>query len=414
MSASGPWHLFEVVGVELEYMIVDRATLAVRPVADEVLKAVVGEIVSDVETGELAWSNELVLHVIELKTNGPAQSLAGLAAFFDRDVRRIDSLLEPMGARLMPTAMHPFMDPHTETRLWPHDHSAVYEAYDRIFSCRGHGWSNLQSLHLNLPFQGDEEFARLHAAVRLLLPILPALAASSPIVEGRPTAALDYRMEVYRTNSQRIPELAGAVIPEPVFSQADYEREIFAPMYRAIAPHDPDGVLRDEFLNARGAIARFGRGSLEIRVIDVQECPRADLAIAALTLGALQWLASGHGPALEAQKAVAVAPLATIFRRTIVEAESATIDDPAYLELLGFPDQQASAGEVWQFLAGAATAFGSLDGKLWGPTLSVLFEHGSLARRILRAVGESPSREKLQEVYRRLCDCLVGGDMFVT
>lgn len=413
MSAPDRWHLFEVVGVELEYMIVDRSTLAVRPVADEVLRAVAGEIVSDVETGELAWSNELVLHVIELKTNGPAESLAGLETFFDRDVRRINGLLEPLGARLMPTAMHPFMDPHTETRLWPHEYSPIYEAYDRIFSCRGHGWSNLQSLHLNLPFADDEEFARLHAAVRLLLPILPALAASSPIFDGRPAGSLDNRMEFYRVNSRRIPALTGEVIPEPVFSRADYEREVFEPMYRAIAPHDPDGVLRDEFLNSRGAIARFGRGSLEIRVIDVQECPRADLAIAALTLGALEWLASGRGPSLEAQKAVPVAPLAAMFRRTIVEAEATVIDDAAYLELLGLPDKSATAGEVWQFLAGAATAAGTLDAKRWSEPLAVLFKQGSLARRILKAVGESPSRERLEEVYRRLCDCLGRGEMFL-
>ena len=36
---------------------------------------------------------------------------------------------------------------------------------------------------LNLPFSSDEEFGRLHAAIRLLLPLLPALAASSPLVE---------------------------------------------------------------------------------------------------------------------------------------------------------------------------------------------------------------------------------------
>ena len=50
----------------------------------------------------------------------------------------------------------------------------MYEAYDRIFDCRGHGWANLQAVHLNLPFSGDEEFGRLHAAIRLVLPIMPA------------------------------------------------------------------------------------------------------------------------------------------------------------------------------------------------------------------------------------------------
>src|SRR5665811_1134453 len=93
--------------------------------------------------------------------------------------------LETMGAQLMPGAMHPWMDPHSETRLWLGDNAVIYGAYDRIFDCKSHGWANLQSMHVNLPFADDNEFARLHAASRLVLPILPALAASSPIAEDK-------------------------------------------------------------------------------------------------------------------------------------------------------------------------------------------------------------------------------------
>jgi gamma-glutamyl:cysteine ligase YbdK (ATP-grasp superfamily) len=106
-----------------------------------------------------------------------------MAAGFQAEVRAIGRQLEPLGARLMPTAMHPWMNPAAETRLWPHDQAEIYQAYDRVFGCSQHGQANLQSMHLNLPFANDAEFARLHAAVRLVLPILPALAASSPIVE---------------------------------------------------------------------------------------------------------------------------------------------------------------------------------------------------------------------------------------
>jgi len=146
---------------------VDRDTLAVKPIADELLKAAAGSLVGEIEQGELSWSNELVLHVVELKTNGPAPALEPLPRLFGEHVRRIDALLEPLGARLMPTGMHPWLDPGRETRLWPHEYNVVYEAFDRIFGCRGHGWSNLQSVHLNLPFCGDEEFGRLYAAALL-------------------------------------------------------------------------------------------------------------------------------------------------------------------------------------------------------------------------------------------------------
>jgi len=279
--AAAPISLFHAFGVELEYMIVDARTLSVRPIADEVLKAAAGQITSEVECGEIAWSNELALHVIELKTNGPAPSLAPLPTLFQEQVTRIQEILARYDARLMPTAMHPWMNPDQELRLWPHDYNPVYESYNRIFDCRGHGWANLQSVHLNLPFADDEEFGRLHAAIRLLLPILPALAASSPVVERRLSGLLDTRMETYRSNSQRIPSITGAVIPEPVFTRKDYQQRILERMYADIAPHDPAGILQHEWLNSRGAITRFDRNTIEIRVLDVQECPLADVAICA-------------------------------------------------------------------------------------------------------------------------------------
>ena len=164
MNRTQPLHLFEGYGVELEFMLVERDSLNVAPLADKVLEVQAGTLQNEVEVGPLCWSNELVLHVIELKTNGPAPQLTGLAEDFQRGIAQIGAHLEPLGARLLPGGMHPWMNPLTETRLWPHGDSSIYAAYNRIFGCQGHGWSNLQSTHLNLPFCGDDEFARLHAA----------------------------------------------------------------------------------------------------------------------------------------------------------------------------------------------------------------------------------------------------------
>src|SRR5882724_5239768 len=259
-------------------MIVDKATLAVRPIVDQVLKhaaALPGaqaefegesKFPSEVALGDIAWSNELTLHVLELKTPKPSPHLEGLSEHFASHVRRINELLDPMGSMLLPTGMHPTMDPFKEMHLWPHDYGEVYAVFNKIFDCRGHGWANLQAAHLNLPFSGDaapeDEFGRLHAAIRFLLPILPALSASTPIMDGRVTGVMDTRLEVYRTNSRKIPAAAGMVIPEPVFTKAEYDRVIFQEIYRQYAPYDPDGVLRHEWANSRGAIARFMRDTI--------------------------------------------------------------------------------------------------------------------------------------------------------
>jgi len=219
-----------VFGVELEYMIVNRDTLAVMPITDQLIAAKLGEIASDVENGSIAWSNELTAHVIEIKTNGPVKSYKGLAADFHANILEINELLAPFNAMLLPTAAHPFMNPFTETVLWQHDNNEVYALYNRIFDCRGHGWSNLQSMHLNLPFANDEEFGRLHAAIRFLLPIIPGLTASSPMLDGQLTASLDARMKTYSTNQAKLPQLMGALIPEAVFTECDYKKVMFEPI----------------------------------------------------------------------------------------------------------------------------------------------------------------------------------------
>ena len=284
-----PLGLFAAYGLEVEYMLVDGESLDVAPAADQLLEAAAGELTDEFANGDVAWNNELALHVIELKCNGPRPSLAGLGKAFADNVRLANDKLGREGLRLMPTAMHPWMDP-TDVKLWPHGTRVIYDTFDRIFSCKGHGWANLQSLQINLPFAGDEEFARLHAAIRFLLPILPGLAASSPIIDGERNGILDNRLVVYRSNCARIPSVTGEVVPEAIGSIGEYHERLLEPIYRDLAPHDPEGILRNEWVNARGAIARFDRMAIEIRVLDVQETPLMDVAYAALIVEVLKLL----------------------------------------------------------------------------------------------------------------------------
>jgi carboxylate-amine ligase len=411
VSGSRPLHLFEAFGIELEYMIVDRRTLAVRPIADRLIAAEVGTPESEIERGDVAWSNELALHVIELKTNGPAPALAGLAARFQEEVEYINRRLEDQGARLMPTGMHPWMDPHAEFALWPHEYSPVYEAFHRIFDCRGHGWANLQSAHLNLPFCGDEEFGRLHAAIRIALPLLPALAASTPVADGRASGGLDARLAHYAANAARVPSVTGAVVPEPVFTRADYERAILAPIYEDLAPLDPAGTLRHEWVNARGCIARFDRDAIEIRVLDVQECPLADLAVAAATTGVVQALAEGELGDPERQRRFETDRLAAILAQTAARGDEARLDDAEYLEVLGHPGGPRRAGRLWEGLI-ERTIAREPGFPEWEPALAAILGEGCLARRIRTSLGGDLRRERLAEVYGALCHCLATGTPF--
>lgn len=410
-DAPGRPGLFEAYGVEIETMIVDAGTLSVRPECDVLMERVAGEPGSDVELGAIAWSNELVLHVLEFKTNGPAPTLSGLAGLFHESVLRANRELEAMGGALMPGAVHPWMDPVSESVLWPHEYTEVYHTFDRIFGCSGHGWANLQSTHLNLPFDGDEEFGRLHAAVRLVLPLIPAISAASPYLDGVRAGALDARLVAYRGNARKVPAVTGLVVPEPAFSRAQYEREILGKVYAGLAPHDPEGVLRHEWANARGAIARFDRGTVEVRVVDAQECPTADLAVVAAITSVVRALAVG--PLAERDPATdpTTETLAALLEAVTRDAEATPLESDGLRRTLGLGRSVRTAGDAWKDLLGRFPPDDPAGE--WTEALDVILGSGPLARRLLATAGDAPDRGRLHEVYGELCRCLADNRPFV-
>lgn len=389
--------LFEGYGIEIEYMIVEKDTLNVSPCADILLEKLAGEPVSEYAENELGYSNELVKHVIELKTDGPAKTLSGLDDKFHEGVSRVNKILNENDKKLMPTAMHPFMNPLTETELWQDESAEIYETYDRIFNCKGHGWSNLQSVHINLPFDGDEQFGKLHAAVRCILPIIPALAASSPYAEGELTEYADSRLMYYMKNQMSVPEVAGHIIPEQVYTEADYQSRIFDVIKNAIAPHDTQNILEPVWLNSRGAIARFDRGAVEIRLLDVQESPQADIAVVKLVTEAVRVLTEKTAEI----KYMDEKELKEILLACIKDGENALIKNREYLRLFGI-DKDIKAGYIWQKLF---TDTGIYRTEFEKPLLNIL-KNGTLSTRIKR------SERDMHGIYEELCSCLLENRLF--
>jgi gamma-glutamyl:cysteine ligase YbdK (ATP-grasp superfamily) len=402
------YHLFEVFGIELEYMVVEQSSLKVAPIVDQIMIWKNGTLTNDIDNGDIEWSNELVAHVIEIKTNGPAPSLKNLSQSFYENVVEINQILKTRGYQLLPGASHPFMDPKTEMQLWKHSYSEVYALYNRIFDCRGHGWSNVQSMHINLPFFDDFEFEKLHAAIRILLPILPALSASSPIFEGQRTGFLDSRLEVYKTNQKEIPAMTGKVIPEAVFSKELYNQKIFAPINEAIRPFDTENILDHHFLNSRGAIARFDRNAIEIRVLDLQECPKADLAIAALIVAVLKSLVDEAWATLEEQKYFSEQELFDILDPIIKKGENTLIQNLDYLRLFN-RKQETTAGDLWRILF--RTVSNDIPSE-FHEALQVILEEGTLSTRILKALGPTDDKKRIMEVYTTLGECLAKNELF--
>lgn len=411
-----PLHLFEGYGIEMEYMLVKQADLSVYPAVDKLFSAVTDEKmedVDDIERGEIAWCNELVLHVVELKTNGPASKLNGLIKQFQSSVQDVNKILAKTHACLMPTGAHPLMDPDRETKLWPYGYQEVYNIFNRIFNCRGHGWSNLQSTHLNLPFANDAEFAVLHTAIRLLLPIMPALSASTPIIDGKPTGMVDTRLQYYLTNQAKIPSITGHVVPEVVLSRAEYEERILAQIYKDISPHDPNKILQFEWLNSRGAIARFDRNAIEIRILDIQECPQADLGVIALIVATLRAITEERWENFASQAEWSEQALSQIWRDVIKHGQATIIHDSTYLRAFGFPGSSATVRELWQHIY--TQIFNEYDEYELEikQAVALILNKGNLSERITHSLSGDYRADAIKDVYRELTECLGKGQLFI-
>lgn len=393
--------LFEATGIEMEYMVVDSETLKVKPIVEKILTDFNdGELTDEVERGEVTWSNELVAHVIELKGTEPLKALNGTHRKFHRSLQDINSYLKKEKALLLPTAMHPTMDPFTETMLWPHGQKEIYGQFDKIFSCKGHGWSNLQSVHINLPFANEEEFGRLHAAVRLLLPIIPHLTASSPIMEGKVTGVDDNRLVVYENNQKKVPMITGQVIPEDVFTFADYQA-LYQRIFKSIAPLDPNGILQHPWLNSRGAIPKFPYGALEIRIIDTQEAPVMDFALATLFVETLKRIAGEVWMNYDEQKLLKTEELKNIYDLHLKSER--VITHPTFLKAFGVKEAKLSVNELWQKI------FEEVDVSLGDDEckgVELILGEGNLSKRLIKRLGTRPSPEEIKSTYRELARCL--------
>lgn len=397
---------FSKFGVEIEAMLVSGEALDVLPVADLLLRDGDGAIVNSVTRGAITWSNELVAHVLEFKTSVPATAaeLPGLGEVFHASMLEANARLRALGPGcLLGTGMHPWFDPLRDgVQLWMHDDREIYETFHRIFDCRGHGWSNLQSFHLNLPFGDDEDFRRLHSAIRLVLPLIPALAASSPFVEGAATGRLDSRLHVYRHNCDRVPAITGLLIPGVIHSEDEYRERVFERIAAGLAPHDSERVLEPEWTNARGAIARFDRGAIEIRVGDAQECPRRDLAVIQAIVHMLRgWFEEETCP-LAVQEAAGTELLRSLFDDAVLRGRGAIVADDMLLAAYG----KRGPTRLQDVLAGLIPRDpGSAP---WVGDVRDIVENGCLAERLLAASRAEP----LAAIYEQLAGCMQDNEPF--
>ncbi|MBN20427.1 MAG: glutamate--cysteine ligase [Bdellovibrionaceae bacterium] len=386
--------LFSVYGIEAEYMIVDNSSLKVKPIADQILKELNHGIISnEVQLGRTSCSNELVNHVLEVKCTHPESSLHELDVIFHESILKIQKILYPKNCSLMPTAMNPWFIPEVETVLWPHDQREIYHLYNEIFDCKGHGWSNLQSVHINLPYDTELEFIRLHSAIRIILPLIPFVSASSPFYENKKQKYADNRLSFYEKNQEKVPSIIGNIIPENVKSLKEYH-EILSKIYNDISHYDHTKTLQNPWLNSRAAIPKFDVGAIEIRLMDIQESPYMDFSIIHFIVEMIKYVTNLNS-SLNIDKVFSDSYLREIYDQS--KEFNPQCDLGSYFELFNLKSDQSNFKTLVTLLINKFLP--NIDNR-YHKGLQIIQTDGSLSQRLIK-------KELSMEMYKKLIDCLM-------
>jgi len=385
----------EVLGPEHEFSIIDEK-LTPLPIVDKVMRDVHGRIVNCASLGACSFGKELQAHVAEFKANKPFSSPVAFEETMQWAVEAILSILDKRyNARLLGLGMHPLLR-IADARVWSHRDRGIYAALSRIFNLNHHGWLNIQSFQLNLPYKNEAEAVRLYNALTNVLPYLPAVAASSPIYESKIGRYVDNRLHFYLTNQLEVPSITGCLIPEYVSSFEDYEKLTVQQYSEDLTKvKAPRCLLNKEWLNSRGAVIRLDRKAIEIRILDEQESVKSDVALSCFIRATLRGvLASDEYPYLSHEV------LVHNFNRVMRKGLEAKVQHPS----------GRTAKQVCRHLLKIASKNATSEEKHYLPIISRRIEGGNLSDVILKRVANKSKRTDFEEatfaVYSMLADCL--------
>ena len=329
------------VGVEEEVMILDAQTYALSPQVEALIAASEGRAL----TGR--FKTELFASVIELNTNTCATAAEAVAALAELRPA-LDELARERDLRIAAAGSHPFSPPE-EQPIAPDPRYEKFVAYAGP-SARRQGVSGLH-VHVGMP-SAEACFDALEGVLPWL-PLVLALSANSPYLDGRETGLASNRAEV-------LAQLPRSGAP-PVFgSYEEWEHfvERFAGLGLAdgytrfwwdVRPHPMLGTLEVRMpdqptrLEVTGAFVALLQ-ALCVSVLD--EPPRRDPPSARGDYAQNRWAALRFGPRAElvhpdGHRLVAAPELA----RELLERIGATAAELGTSELLEPLDPSQCEGD---------------------------------------------------------------------
>jgi gamma-glutamyl:cysteine ligase YbdK (ATP-grasp superfamily) len=390
----------EVLGPEHEYSLVGK-DLQVVPISDRIIKATCGRIINFIEMPKFTFGKELQLHVMEIKANQPFKSPVEFEETMQNAVTTLNQIVHKQGASLLGTGMHPLLKLQ-DTAIWPHYHKKIYQQYGKIFNLNQHGWLNIQSFHLNLPYQKEADAIQIHNQLANLCAYLPAIAASSPIFEGKEGPDVDNRLQFYKVNQKEVSSITSDVIPEYAMSLSQYKQDVIGSYSKDLEKAGADKTLLNrEWVNSRGVIFRFDRCALEVRVMDEQECVKSDVALACFVRAALRGLIASNAALLPHEL------LVKDFNAVIVDGLSATVSGP----------NGKTARQLCQYYFKLAQEHANEDEKKYLWLIKKRIDEGCLSERIRanvqRRAEKTDFHEAIIDVYSTLIKCLVDNQPYL-
>ncbi len=397
------YRTLQVLGPEHEFSVVDEKLQPI-PIVDKVIKHVHGRIVNNASLGRFSIGKELQAHVAELKANTPFDSPELFEETMHGAVLRVSDILEKRySARLLGSGMHPSLLLN-KVQVWSHRDRKIYSALSRIFNLNQHGWLNIQSFQLNLPFENEREAVKLYNTLANVLPYLPAISASSPIYESKIGDYVDNRLHFYLENQSEVPSITGDVIPEYVNSFEEYEKTTVHQYSQDLArANAPRCLLNKEWINSRGAIIKFDRKAIEIRIMDEQECVKTDVALSCFVRALLRGIWQNPEDFEYQPHHVLVNNLHSVIKNGL----NAFVEHP----------KGATAKQVCQHFYHIARENASPEEKRYLGIIKQRIEKGSLSDLILKDVTMKLLKTNLEEavfdVYTTLAKCLENNKVYM-
>jgi len=245
------------VGLEEEFALLDPADLGLVPGFAELREAAGSDPVL-----AASIAGELISSEIEIRS-GRGVDLAG-ARTAQRDLRRrLFALAPERGLALGATGTHPWSD-YREQQIIQTDHYRLVEDGLKYVAWR----NNTFSLHVHVGVRGADRAVLICDRLRPVLPVLLAISANSPFLDGRDSGLASARTQIFTKSFPRcgVPDAFGtweafADYIEMLFSTRSIVE--YTQVWWSIRPH-------------------LAFGTVEVRICDAQPTAAESDGLAAL------------------------------------------------------------------------------------------------------------------------------------